>query len=128
MALLAGIAFCVATKNSTSTGLKNAGVPIRVSTSAAFWRIYGDSIYFAEKRIHAGRQVFLENYFAGDLPAWREDEPFFVASAMLLRLDRLLKRPQEKWEDKVDAYLEQCEQIVHNAEGVSSGERQRLGK
>jgi hypothetical protein len=61
---------------------------------------------------HAGREVFLETYFAGDLPAWREDVPFFVASAMFLRLDRLLERPQEKWEDKVDAFLEQCEQII----------------
>ncbi|MGH7600428.1 MAG: phosphotransferase [bacterium] len=61
---------------------------------------------------HAGREFFLETYFAGDLPAWREDVPFFVASAMFLRLDRLLERPQQKWQDKVDAFLEQCERII----------------
>jgi hypothetical protein len=61
---------------------------------------------------HAGCEVFLETYFAGNPPAWREDLPFFVASAMLLRLERLLERPQEKWEDKVDAFLEQCEQVM----------------
>ncbi len=61
---------------------------------------------------HAGREVFLETYFAGNPPAWREDVPFFVASAMLQRLDRLLERPEKKWEDKVDAFLEQCEQAL----------------
>ena len=64
---------------------------------------------------HAGREVFLEAYFAGDQPLWREDVPFFVAGAMLLRLDRLLERPQDKWEGKVDGLLEQCEQIIREA-------------
>lgn len=61
---------------------------------------------------HAGRQVFLENYFGNDLPAWLEDLPFFTAGALFLRLDGLLERAEEKWEPKIDALLEQCEQAL----------------
>lgn len=61
---------------------------------------------------HAGRKVFLENYFGGNPAAWRDDLPFFTAGALLLRLDGLLERAAEKWEPKVDALLEQCEQAL----------------
>lgn len=61
---------------------------------------------------HAGRDVFLENYFGGDPPAWHEDLPFFTAGALFLRLEGLLDRAEEKWEPKIDALLEQCEQAL----------------
>jgi anti-sigma regulatory factor (Ser/Thr protein kinase) len=61
---------------------------------------------------HAGRDVFLENYFGGELPAWHEDLPFFTAGALFLHLDGLLERAEEKWEPKIDALLEQCEQAL----------------
>lgn len=59
---------------------------------------------------HTGREVFLENYFGGKPPAWHQDLPFFIAGALFLRLDGLLERAEEKWEPKIDALLEQCEQ------------------
>lgn len=61
---------------------------------------------------HAGRQVFLENYFGNDPPAWHDDLPFFIAGALFLRLGGLLERAEEKWEPKIDALLEQCEQAL----------------
>jgi anti-sigma regulatory factor (Ser/Thr protein kinase) len=61
---------------------------------------------------HAGREVFLETYFGGNPPAWHDDLPFFTAGALLLRLDGLLERAEEKWEPKVEALLEQCEQAL----------------
>jgi hypothetical protein len=61
---------------------------------------------------YAGRNVFLETYFAGNPPPWRDDVPFFIASAMLLHLDRLLAGPAGKWEPEVDALLEQCERLL----------------
>jgi len=59
-----------------------------------------------------GREIFLNTYFDTGHPGWYEDLAFFVASALLLRLDRLLQRPEAKWEPKVDALLEQCEQAL----------------
>jgi hypothetical protein len=61
---------------------------------------------------HAGRKVFLENYFDDNPPAWHADLPFFTAGALFLRLDGLLERAEEKWEPKIDALLEQCEQAL----------------
>lgn len=61
---------------------------------------------------HDGRDVFLATYFKDDSPAWQVDVPFFTAAALLLRLGKLLERPEEKWQPKVDALLEQCEQAL----------------
>lgn len=61
---------------------------------------------------HAGREVFLETYFGGNPPVWHDDLPFFTAGALLVRLDGLLVRAEEKWEPKVEALLEQCEQAL----------------
>ena len=57
---------------------------------------------------HSQQQV-RRNYFAGGLPASQEDFSFFVASAMPLRLDRLLARPDGKREPNVEAILERCD-------------------
>jgi anti-sigma regulatory factor (Ser/Thr protein kinase) len=56
-----------------------------------------------------GREIFLKTYFGDAPPSWQADLPFFIAAALLLRLDHLLQRPDEKWEPKLDALLEQCE-------------------
>jgi len=60
----------------------------------------------------AGCETFLKTYFADDLAPWHEELSFFIAFALFLRLDRLLKRSEKKWQSKVDALLEQCEQIL----------------
>ena len=57
----------------------------------------------------AGRQVVLESYFKEQAPAWRKDVPVLLASALVLRLDRLLRRPKKKWDRKVDGLLDQIE-------------------
>jgi hypothetical protein len=61
---------------------------------------------------YAGREIFLETYFAGTPPSWHEDLPFFMADALLLRLPLFLKPAEKKWEPKVEALLRQCEQIL----------------
>jgi hypothetical protein len=55
----------------------------------------------------ACREAIMKSYFArGDQP-WRDQVDFFIASALFTRLERLLKRPEEKWQRKVDELLEQ---------------------
>ena len=66
-----------------------------------------------EDRYLAGREAFLEEYFAGSEPAWRDDLPFFLAGALLLRLKRLLQRPQKKWASEVDSFLEYWARLVY---------------
>lgn len=63
----------------------------------------------------AGGKVFLETYFAGNPPSWSTDVPFFITHAMLLHLDRLLRRSQEKWQPKIEAFLEACTQVLQLA-------------
>jgi len=66
----------------------------------------GDDFY------DAGRDAFLAAYFAGDVPSWSGDLPFFIGGTMLLRLERLLGRPKSRWERKIDDLLDQCESVV----------------
>ncbi len=60
------------------------------------------------RRLHAaGCEAFLAAYFNGEAPSWRERLDAFIAAALLLRLDRIVRRPVKKWDRKVDAFLEQ---------------------
>jgi len=63
-----------------------------------------------------GEEVFLDAYFAGDSPGWREDLHFFCAVALLQRTERLLGRKQKKWEPKIDPLLDACEQSLDSIE------------
>jgi hypothetical protein len=70
------------------------------------------------RRYVAGRERFLTAYFGRDTVPWRAELDFFVACALLLRLGRLLKRAETRWEKKVDGILEQWERCV--ASGLST--------
>jgi len=58
------------------------------------------------------RHVFLDTYFSNNSAPWIDDLPFFIGTTMLSRLERLLKRPQPKWEPKIDKLLSLCEKIL----------------
>jgi len=59
-----------------------------------------------------GRLGFMDAYFVDREPAWRDDMDWFVGCALFRRLDRLLARPQKKWEPKVDGLLELLERSL----------------
>ena len=59
-----------------------------------------------------GQDVFLEAYFGGDSPDWRNDLPFFTGVALLQRTVRLLVRKKKKWEPKIDPLLDACERSL----------------
>jgi hypothetical protein len=61
---------------------------------------------------YAGREVFLETYFAGTPAPWHEDLSFFMTDALLLRLPSVLEQTGKKWEAAVDALLRRCEQAL----------------
>lgn len=66
-----------------------------------------------DPRLHArSRSAFLWSYFAGSLPAWAADLDWFVAGALLERLERMLLRPPEDWAPKVAPLLEQVERTL----------------
>jgi hypothetical protein len=58
------------------------------------------------------RDEFLNRYFDGASSTWRSDVPFFTAYALHQRLHTLLRRPRDKWEPKVEALLEQCDEAL----------------
>jgi anti-sigma regulatory factor (Ser/Thr protein kinase) len=60
----------------------------------------------------AAQDAFLDAYFGQRAPPWRDDLPCFVTCALLQRLDRLLLRPRDKWEPKVDALLGELERTL----------------
>jgi hypothetical protein len=59
-----------------------------------------------------GREAFVGAYFDGKSPPWAGSLDWFVAGALLRRLERLLARPEGKWEPKVDALLGQLERTL----------------
>jgi hypothetical protein len=60
----------------------------------------------------AGRETFLDAYAGGGRRAWFDELPFFEAAALIPRLERLLRRPQEKWGPKVDVLLDRCVDLL----------------
>lgn len=60
----------------------------------------------------AGRETFLDAYAGGAQRPWFDDLAFFEAAALIPRLERLLRRSQEKWEPKVDILLDRCLKLV----------------
>jgi len=60
----------------------------------------------------AGRETFLDAYAGAGGRPWFGELPFFEAAALVPRLERLLRRPQEKWEPKVDALLDRCLELL----------------
>lgn len=63
-----------------------------------------------DPRLYAlGRSVFLQSYCAGPRPAWAADVDWFVAGALLERLERMLLRPPAEWAPKVGPLLGQIE-------------------
>ncbi|MEM7118041.1 MAG: hypothetical protein AAF614_36760 [Chloroflexota bacterium] len=53
-------------------------------------------------------RAFLSAYCGqAERPLWLNDLPFFINYALILRLNRLLKRPQKKWKRKVGPLLTQ---------------------
>jgi hypothetical protein len=56
-----------------------------------------------------GREAFVSAYLDGRTPPWAGALDWFVAGGLLRRLERMLARPEGKWEPKVDALLEQLE-------------------
>jgi hypothetical protein len=60
----------------------------------------------------AAQKAFLEAYFGRGSQTWQEDLPCFVACSLFRRLDRLLLRPRDKWEPKVDALLGELERTL----------------
>jgi hypothetical protein len=66
-----------------------------------------------EREFHArGREAFVSAYLDGRTPPWAASLDWFVAGALLRRLERMLARPEGKWEPKVDALLEQLERTL----------------
>ena len=57
------------------------------------------------------RRALLDGYAADGL-AWRGDIEWFVGCALLLGLDRLVARPEKKWEPKVDGLLGECRRAL----------------
>jgi anti-sigma regulatory factor (Ser/Thr protein kinase) len=60
----------------------------------------------------SGRTRFLEAYAGGAPCPWFDELPFFEAAALLPRLDRLLRRSEERWQPKVDGLLERCLELL----------------
>jgi hypothetical protein len=60
----------------------------------------------------AGRAVFLESYFGARPPPWSRDVDWFVAGALLERLERMLRRDESKWGPKVAPLLDEIERTL----------------
>jgi aminoglycoside phosphotransferase (APT) family kinase protein len=56
-----------------------------------------------------GRSAFVDAYFGDRPPPWSKDLDWFVAGALLGRLDRMMRRPEAKWAPKVVPLLEEIE-------------------
>lgn len=67
----------------------------------------GDAAYYWR-----GREAFLQSYFAAAPASWSKDVDWFVASALLERLDRMLRKDEKSWAGKLDAHLVQIEQVL----------------
>jgi hypothetical protein len=68
-----------------------------------------------DRRLYAaGRAVLLRSYLDGSRPPWVRDLDWFVASALLERLDRMMRREQEEWEPKVAPLLEEIERALES--------------
>lgn len=66
-----------------------------------------------DRRLYAaGRAVLLGSYLDGSRPPWARDLDWFVASALLERLERMMRREQEKWEPKVAPLLDEIERAL----------------
>jgi len=59
-----------------------------------------------------GREAFLQFYFGAAPASWSQHVDWFVASALLERLDRMLRKDEQSWEPKLDAHLVQIEQAL----------------
>jgi hypothetical protein len=59
-----------------------------------------------------GRAAFLNGYFEGARPPWSKDLDWFVAGALLERLERMTRRKEEKWAPKVTPLLDEIERTL----------------
>jgi hypothetical protein len=60
----------------------------------------------------AGRAAFVDAYFGGRPPPWSKDLDWFIAGALLERLDRMMRRPEAKWVPKVVPLLDEIERTL----------------
>jgi len=60
----------------------------------------------------AGRAAFVDAYFGGRPPPWSKDLDWFVAGALLERMDRMTRRPEAKWAPKVVPLLDEIERTL----------------
>lgn len=60
----------------------------------------------------AGRAAFVDAYFGDRPPPWSKDLDWFVAGALLERLDRMMRRPEAKWAPKVVPLLDEIERTL----------------
>jgi len=62
------------------------------------------------------RAAFERAYFRDSRPEWGEHLDLFTAFAMPQRLERLLRRPEKKWEAKVDGLLQDWSRLLEGSE------------
>jgi len=60
----------------------------------------------------AGRAAFVDAYFGDRPPPWSKDLDWFVAGALLERMDRMMRRPEAKWAPKVVPLLDEIERTL----------------
>jgi anti-sigma regulatory factor (Ser/Thr protein kinase) len=68
----------------------------------------------------AARVAFLESYFEHGRPPWSRDVDWFVACALLERLERVTRRDEAKWEGKVEPILDEVERALGRSSSSAS--------
>jgi hypothetical protein len=63
----------------------------------------------------AARAAFLETNIARGRPTWAKDVDWFVAGALLERLDRLAQKDEAKLEKRIDLILAEIERALGRA-------------
>jgi hypothetical protein len=79
---------------------------------ADLWRFHNVRSKGDPALSEAARAAFLERYFARQRPPWANDVDWFIASALLERFDRMMRRDESKWEGKVGPVLDGVERAL----------------
>jgi hypothetical protein len=79
---------------------------------ADLWRFHNVRTKGDPARGEVVRAAFLDSYFGRQRPPWARDLDWFVAAALLERLDRMLRRDESKWAGKVEPILAEVERAL----------------